>query len=942
MPDTSSTTLAFLPWVRQGAAAGIATAEALTPDQPAVAQLDIRLKLNDDAGLPVPIALRGPADVLGLDPDQVIRLEPRAGAADFEPNQFACIEFDRPDLPWLFTPLAAGAQGRLRPWLCLVVVARSEGIGLLPAGQGPLPRLTIAPPADAAAELPDLAESWAWAHAQAASGGGAEADVRGALEGRPERALSRLVCPRRLAANTDYLACVVSAFDLGRRAGLGFDIKAEDLTGPGALAPAWSLTATPAAGIELPVYHSWSFRTGAAGDFEALAKRLAPRPAPSHLGLRSADFGDPAFALPSSVARPVVMDVAGALHALDAPTAPPGWPAGVQAPLQTALAAIVNAAGASNAANATADPLLAPPLYGRWPAARSTAAPDGGAWFDEINLDPRWRAVAAYGVAVIQANQEALMVAAWNQAGALREANQRLRQLQLGLSVGLRLHSRHLAPLDPDSTLRVAAPALGRITVATGSGGTRRSLYAELQRALIPPAATSATMRRLGRARGPLTRRAASQVVARTIARSWISALNVLTATSVTTPLPGLATIAAIRGRMSHPAAVRAYAEVTAAAVTAAPQHPTFVVVAEGQPVHAVHQPPHPAGDSASAKAFRKAAAANLAALDPARARQVHPPRPPLDLGALRANLLAGLDPGRTLPALAKAVIAVGPATTPAVAGDTGMETLQMVPRFPQPMYAPLRDISQDLLLPGLDGVPPETVLGLKTNRRFVEAYMVGLNGEMGGELLWRGFATDMRGTFFDRFWDAGPGADAAPDIAPLTDWNDHSLGQSPAAAGTAGPERFVMLIRSTLLQRYPNAVIYAVRALRTAAGRVASSDAADEVYPVFSGSAPPDVAFFGFPLATEAVTGADGSEGYYLVIQEHPTEPRFGLAADAPASAGSHLSARATPPAGTPLHGLSWGRNGAHMAGITRRMPVRVAIHGSRLGLTATEAPTS
>ena len=54
-------------------------------------------------------------------------------------------------------------------------------------------------------------------------------------------------------------------------------------------------------------------------------------------------------------------------------------------------------------------------------------------------------------------------------------------------------------------------------------------------------------------------------------------------------------------------------------------------------------------------------------------------------------------------------------------------------PHFEQPMYEPLRDLSQDLLLPGLQTVLPDTVLGLKTNRRFVEAYMVGLNVEMGG-----------------------------------------------------------------------------------------------------------------------------------------------------------------------------------------------------------------
>ena len=74
----------------------------------------------------------------------------------------------RADLPWLFTPATASADGRLRPWLALVVVRRQDGVRLSPNPAGPLPVLEIAAPARAADELPDLAQSWAWAHAQIA------------------------------------------------------------------------------------------------------------------------------------------------------------------------------------------------------------------------------------------------------------------------------------------------------------------------------------------------------------------------------------------------------------------------------------------------------------------------------------------------------------------------------------------------------------------------------------------------------------------------------------------------------------------------------------------------------------------------------------------------------------------------------------------------------
>ena len=74
------------------------------------------------------------------------------------------VEFDRPDFPWLFTPAVPDADKRLRPWVCLVVV-RKESATLTAAPNQPLPVLECP-----RGELPNLAESWAWAHAQIVSG----------------------------------------------------------------------------------------------------------------------------------------------------------------------------------------------------------------------------------------------------------------------------------------------------------------------------------------------------------------------------------------------------------------------------------------------------------------------------------------------------------------------------------------------------------------------------------------------------------------------------------------------------------------------------------------------------------------------------------------------------------------------------------------------------
>ena len=58
----------------------------------------------------------GPGDVTGIDPRQVIRRVPgAAGRSTSSPTYFAHVEFDRPDLPWLFTPHGSDADGTPAP-----------------------------------------------------------------------------------------------------------------------------------------------------------------------------------------------------------------------------------------------------------------------------------------------------------------------------------------------------------------------------------------------------------------------------------------------------------------------------------------------------------------------------------------------------------------------------------------------------------------------------------------------------------------------------------------------------------------------------------------------------------------------------------------------------------------------------------------------------------
>jgi hypothetical protein len=946
MADAAPASLTFLPWVRQGAASLIATPDTLGANQPGVVNLSAALSINTTAMPPITVRLRGPADVVGIDANQIIRREPPPGTADFEPNYFPCIEFDRADFPWLFTPASAAANARLRPWLALVAVRKQEGVTLASTVDAPLPSLQIASPANPAAELPDLGESWAWAHAQAASTDSTAGPVRAALEGAPSLSLSRLICPRILAPNTAYIACVVPSFELGRKAGLGLAIADADLVAFSALAPAWSLTPAPAQ-LTLPVYHSWEFQTGPDGDFASLAARLRPLPPPATLGQRAIDISHPGFALPADFPAGTTLALGGALR----PVLPPGnpdpltdWPDVTALPFQTALATIVNAPGQLAVSDPNADPLLAPPLYGRWYAARATVTRGAADWFDQLNLDPRLRSVAAFGTGVVQKYQEALMASAWEQAGELQRANQRLRQLQMSLVVGASLQARHFTRLADEAMLRVSAPVLSRIGLSSAPG--TQTMLAQVRTTSIPVQALAPAMRRIGRERGPLTRRVAAQGGTRFGRGTWIATLESGTAV-LPAPNPlDLATTTAVSQHMTPPGSFRAYTDVTGAVIINWGGMPWFVVRAEGQPLPIEFSFSHgtTADDSPSARAFRNAAVAHLTRVDPGRGASIvpHPHVPPVPLTTIRGTLSQQTQPQQTIGELAQGIVSVVPpvlrpsatatiATRAGPATTSPVDTVMWAPTFPQPMYESLRDLSQELLLPGLDAVGPDSVLGLETNRRFIESFLMGLNVEMGRKLLWRGFPTDQLGTYFDQFWGGGP------DIPPLHLWSTRALGDAPTPR-----ENFVMLMRSALLRRYPNAILYLTPAVASGGGRSPSVDPADEKLPVFSGAAEPDINFVGFDVPADQVANGspDHPQGYYLVIQQHPTEPRFGLPDGIAVGGASHVSIAGGPPAGLPLTGLQWGLNAAHMAGILRRLPVRLAIHASQF-FTSTSTVT-
>ena len=82
----------------------------------------------DTAGsAPHAFELLGPGDVIGVDPQNIVRSEPRNWVTDFEPNFLPFVEFYEEDFPWRYSPVGPEAgPHRLLPWLTLLVVEEGE------------------------------------------------------------------------------------------------------------------------------------------------------------------------------------------------------------------------------------------------------------------------------------------------------------------------------------------------------------------------------------------------------------------------------------------------------------------------------------------------------------------------------------------------------------------------------------------------------------------------------------------------------------------------------------------------------------------------------------------------------------------------------------------------------------------------------------------------
>ena len=942
----------FLPWTRKGMASHLQAKDLQAqkdnpnaqPKLKGYGKLSVDLSLRTQSHGPsavdkqepldaIDLYLFGPGDIIGIDRRQIIRTEPEANSQNFLTNYLAAIEFERPDFPWLFTPAKAEkGHERLRPWICLIVVKQQEGVSLKSVSGRPLPTLRFDTPAIANQELPNLTESWAWAHSQVIHQTGSLGDT---LNQKPDLTLSRLLCPRRLEENTHYYACVVPTFEVGRKVGLNIPFAGEEADiNTQTLDSAWntpgSIEFDESEGLELPVYYHWEFRTGQGGDFKDLAQKLTPRTY-RRIGSRKLYVGD--GGIPGWQDMGVV-DLEGVFRPVrpspaSIEPAEENWKDELKAELQR----VANVQSQDN-------PIVGPPIYAQYQSSLQAFPEDDTQWISDLNLNVRHRVAAGLGVFLVQKLQEELMHSAWQQLGDIQEVEQRKRQAQLGNEVNQKLYQKNFAPLvhDLDSTddpsgsrnladlyfYQLTAPAHSRIplensaTLPQAAQEQQTSLIAPTYQAWsrskqLPSSGTTSAFRKLSRPKGAIAKRmqaaasleepitVKSSSVGKTIPESLNSALKPLG--NVRLDLLGQRKLWQARSQTSGSGGLD----------TAALSRMESVLETLNPYLLALNTPT--SDDGTLILPVNRSFGDNISQLD------------------------NSLNPNATVPT--DQFISL--TQTSSNQSQNGQEETIAInepiphPTFPQAMYKPVQEFAADYLLPGADRIDENTVTVLDINGEFIEAFMLGLNHEMARELLWRNYPTDQRGTYFQNFWSQD-----TIDLEKIHLWFSSSpLGTALKAGWQAqigegqSSDQLALIVRGELLRRFPHTIIYAIEAASE------TSLGSDRKYPIHRGTLGDGIVFLLFNLDE---TEAGGNPGWFFIFQQQPTEARFGLNSDPTKpdlswddtgiAPGDYLSAVAIPP---PLAGNQgtepvWDFNSAHTAEILLRKPFSLGIHAKRL----------
>ncbi len=845
---------------------------------------------------------------MGFDTVKAInRIGPQPNLSNFEPNYIPFIEFSEADFPWRYSLTTATSLTRnWIPWITLIVLKAPDGS----RGEGEYEEVNDYDPSLPArikvkdlSTLPDLKESWRWAHAQVNVERNINnvKDLREVVHQRPEDTVSRLLCARRLAEKTKYTAMVVPTYKVGLQAALG---QSQNVTNE----LAWDIKGATS-DVIIPYYYKWDFRSGARGDFEYLLRLLEPRTF-AGLGSMKVSLGNMGYGVRGKdnevLAAKITMNMEGALASANFSHQRKNKD------ISEALKELLFSSNVRTGNTANTERRLVPPVYGEYYEEKRNLD-RSRSWLAQLNLDPKYRAAASLGARYVQENQEQLMEDAWNQLGEYRKRKQELENLKLATAASDKVFER-LKSLGPKEFTHITTPVHRNVRgseVEADGEKVYMTVFDVLSAVGIPKILTDPSIKRVYNKKSISTPVRSIEETADwtdfTEFQQPFTEEHSIPSTSllVNSPLPsGGANVESLNTeivRLNIPNSFLHGPLTTHYQSTAwfsqqieASQPNTFMGVEHralrSQTSRIMQLSGSIMQDETSAfenQTYNDTIINTKAAIDP----------------KLAYDRFANYFRSQTPP--------------------------DYHPRFFTPLYEYLRDNHPEYMVPGLEVVPQNTVMLLASNQKFIEAFMVGANHELARELRWREFPADSKGTFFRKFWDtsiysvskeeteefknwviqksgdqfasAEEAIDSAKkafeeqsdperarvyeealeewlltreedqDIKPIHKWGNNLGGNGMQ---TSSDSQVILVIRGDLIRKYPNLNIHLVGKENAADNSIQPALTKKESYryPIFEGSLPPDITMIGFPVSS------NDAKDFYIMLEEERSDLRFGL----------------------------------------------------------------
>lgn len=838
MSETSAK-YSFLSHVRRGLGNEITEIDFLgnpsnnnnTLDRP---EVDLKVKIEASGGsddrtenVEKTVKIQGPGDVLGIQPNQILRVHPAKGVDNFECTDLVYIEFYEEDFPWRFTP-AKPFGNHLRPWLALLVLENHEFERNTDGGT-PTPFIIINNDALQDVLYPEN-ELHHFAHVHSFqtlsddisnSSSDATSELGDVVAANPDLAISRLICPRRLQADTEYHVFLVPAYETGRLAGL--KKPTQDVV---AQKPSWKSSQPGNSSLEMPYYYNWSFQTGSTGSFKELVLALKVKQIRGKSG-REMDLSDPGYGL-----KPKGNDATGLIEGAIKSTnhVTPNWPEDEQdlkeklkdllnlnQRLQTEPPETEEPHRGFYSDNPGDDPIITPPVYGRWHAMVDTLTNQTD-WVHQLNLHPSHRAAAGLGTRVVQEHQEKFMEMAWNQIGPIIEDNRKIIMNEAAMRAAEIVWSKHMEKMDSFMLINALGKAMdvikvgditakkqlfdSRVPTGVASGAFVKIANNFTQTALMTPNGMDGAKEVLN---GSLLTRLNGHEDSISInpprgkfdievgLDTFLQYLDSIYESSTVSTLGSLSNALAHAFESSQAQSGKfSFESIPGSLIFNFPASTINTLKTIVDNIVEINLDKGILNITISVDVYRShintyfdAFEFGVSGLEEKGISTVR-----LQMGGNLVKVFnyeefasLHIDTKIVSQEMADRVFApqtelklelrldylrtrllnsIRPINTfydkldlnTTNADANKGKPLMAYPRFPIPVYDYLKEISPDYIIPNISDIAPNSIVIMEPNNAFVEAFLVGMNHEFSRELLWREFPTDMRGSYFRHFWE--------------------------------------------------------------------------------------------------------------------------------------------------------------------------------------------